>query len=159
MNLLTRLWRSTVWSRNGVSAADWRFRNQFRITFPYVDLVFICFGLVGWAAGIQTVQEAAGYRWQTYWSASIAVCAFAALIGVTFPRLWALELAGKIPLIGLVCAYLALFLGRGLQDPKISATAVLLTALVAFPIWRVGDIASNELRPWLARRREESRKR
>jgi hypothetical protein len=148
-----RFFRQTVWSREGVSARDWRHRNLYRIVLPYIDLMFIWFGVVGWANGIQTVQDAAGDSWQTGWSAMIAVCAVLALIGISFPHLWAFELAGKVPLIGLVCAYLAIFVARGIADPKVAATAGLFTALVAFPVWRVADISVHDLRPWAAKRR------
>lgn len=148
MSILKRIYKASVWSRSGVSATNWRFRNQFRITFPYVDLMFIWFGCVGWMNGIQSVEDAAGNNWQTTWSAAIAVCGVLALVGVAFPRLWAVELLGKIPLVGLVCGYLALQMTLGADNPRLQATAGLFTTLVAFPIWRVGDITAYDLRPW-----------
>lgn len=140
VRLFIRLVNATVWARSGVPAKDWRYRGIFRIVLPLTDLFFFYFGIVGWHNGIASVSDAAGNVWQTYWSAAITVTAFASLVGISFPRLWALELGARIPLVGLVAGYIALSLGRGLTDPNVTGLAGLEVILILLVIWRIGDL-------------------
>lgn len=140
MNLLTRIAAASVWARNGVPAKDWRFRGVFRFVLPLTDVFFGYFGTVGWAKGVASVQAAAGHEYATWWSGGIALAAFAALIGVSFPRLWSVEIVAKVLLIGLVSSYVALFLARIVTDFHASASAGLVVILILLPIWRVGDL-------------------
>jgi hypothetical protein len=139
-DIIRRLLNATVWARAGVPASAWRFRGIFRFVLPVTDLLFLWFGIVGWRNGIASVSLAAGNVWQLYWSAAIALTAFASLVGVSFPRLWAVELGARIPLVGLVAGYIALSLGRGLTDPNVTALAGLEVILILLVIWRVGDL-------------------
>lgn len=134
------LWRASVWGPSGVRPEDWRFRGIFRFVLPLTDVFFLWFGGVGWNNGIVSVTEAAGATWQTWWSAGIALSALTAFVGVSFPRLWLVELCGKIPLVGLVSAYVALYLGRGFSDPNVTALAGLICILILLPVWRIGDL-------------------
>lgn len=140
MSILKRLYHASVWSPNGVSTHDWRFRGLYRFVLPLTDLLFLWFGIVGWSNGIQSVEDAAGNVWQTTWSLLVGVAAFVCLVGVAFPRLWVIEFAGKVALISLVSAYIALYLGRGVIEPKVTATAGLILILILVPVWRVGDL-------------------
>ena len=137
---MKRLWHQTVWAPEGVSAADWRFRGIFRFVLPTTDLFFLFFGIVGWNNGVGSVQNAAGEAWQTWWSLGIAISAAIALIGVVFPRLWAIEAFGKIVLIGLVSYYVLLYVSRRIADPNIAALAGLICILILLPIWRIADL-------------------
>ncbi len=89
---LRKLWRATVWAPGGVPRSDHRYRGLYRVVLPLTDLFFAYFGIVGWAYGVLSVQDAAGHTFATWWSASIAAAALAALVGVAFPRLWLLEM-------------------------------------------------------------------
>ena len=137
---MRRVFRATVWHRDGVRPEDRRFRGIFRYVLPLTDILFLFFGIVGWHNGIRSVEQAAGEEWQTWWSLGIALAAFIALVGVSFPRLWLVELAGKIPLIALVTVYEWVLLARGLDDPRVMATAGLIVILILLPVWRVADL-------------------
>lgn len=139
--ILRRVFRASVWHRDGVRPEDRRFRGIFRYVLPLTDILFVVFGAVGWHNGIRSVEQVAGDEWQTWWSLALAVSAFVALVGVAFPRLWFVELAGKIPLIALVTLYMWVLVARGLDDPKVLATAGLIMILILLPIWRVVDLA------------------
>lgn len=145
--------KASVWARDGVSAADWRFRGLFRWVLPLTDVFFLWFGLAGLYNGIATVRRAASPEWQEWWSAGIALVALVAFIGVSFPRLWWLELAAKGPLIGLVSVYSVIFLVNGVENPLVQATAGLICILIFLPIWRVLDISGRDLRQWFFSRR------
>lgn len=138
--MLKRLWAATVWAPNGVPADAWRFRGIFRFVLPVTDLLFLYFGAVGWWNGVASVREAAGHTNAAWWSAGIVITAAAAFVGISFPKLWALELAAKIGLIGLVFGYVALYAARIVTDFHTSASAGLVMILILLPLWRVGDL-------------------
>jgi hypothetical protein len=123
-----------------VKREDWRYRGQVRFAFPLTDLLFAYFGFTGALLGVGSVQEAAGDEWQLVWSAGIGVAALVAFIGVAFPKLWAVELGGKIMLVALVAPYIVLYAARGIADPHVTAIAGLEIILIIFPIWRIGDL-------------------
>lgn len=141
MNPLRWLLDHSVWGRNGVPAEDWRYRGLYRWVLPLTDIFFFWFGVVGFWNGINTVEAAASQTWQEYWSLGIAIASAIAFIGVLFPKLWLVELIGKIPLVGLVSVYIAIFFMQGLtKTPNMLATAGLISILILLPIWRIGDM-------------------
>lgn len=141
MNLIHRIFRNSVWGRNGVPPEDWRYRGLYRWVLPLTDIFFFWFGAVGYWNGINTVEAAASQTWQEYWSLGIAISSTIAFIGVLFPKLWLVELLGKIPLVGLVSVYIVIFFSQGLTDtPNMLATAGLISILILLPVWRIGDL-------------------
>lgn len=139
--LLRRAFSTTVWAREGVSAADWRYRGLYRFVLPMTDLFFAYFGVVGWLNGVLSVRDAAGHTFNTWWSGCIAITALVALIGVSFPRLWAMEMLAKIGLVGLVFTYVLLSGLRVFTDFRASATAGLVFILILLPLWRLSDLS------------------
>lgn len=131
-----------MWGRNGVAPEDWRYRGIYRWVLPLTDTFFFWFGAVGWWNGIGSVEAAASQTWQENWSLAIAIASMIAFVGVIFPKLWWVELIGKLPLIGLVSVYIFLFAARGFTtDPNMLATAGLISILILLPIWRAGDLS------------------
>lgn len=149
VGLLRRIAKATVWAPGGIRPEDYRYRGIYRFVLPATDLLFLYFGIVGWHNGIRSVEQAAGEHWQTWWSLGIAASALVAFIGVTFPRLWVVEVCGKIPLVSLVGMYVALFLSRGVNDTKVTATAGLIMILILLPLWRISDLGFEA---WQAKR-------
>ena len=141
MQVLKRIAEASVWAPNGITAADWRFRGIFRWVLPLANLAFAYFGFVGFANGVGSVQHAAGDMWQLWWSGGIAFTSILCFIGVSFPKLWLLELCAKILMVSLVGSYISLYLSRGIDDPQVTALAGLITILIYLPIWRIGDLA------------------
>lgn len=137
MQTLKRLWGLTVWSHSGVAAADWRYRGIFRFVLPITDLLFVWFGVFGFTRGVESVQEAAGAEWQTWWSAGLALSAALAFVGVAIPRLWVIEMVAKIALVAHIAAYVVVSIGRVGAVP---AAAGVVCILILLPIWRVGDL-------------------
>lgn len=131
----------TVWGTHGLDSVPEDYRGLYRWVLPLTDLFFIWFGIVGWGNGIGTVENVTSAGWQTGWSAGIAVAALLAFIGVGIPKLWPVELIGKVPLIGLVFVYVVVFAGRGLENPLALATSGLICILVLFPTWRAFSLS------------------
>lgn len=139
-SFLARIAAASVWAPAGVPADAWRFRNLFRVVLPLTDLFFCYFGVVGAITGVGSVQATAGHTWTTWWAAGIALAAFAALVGVAFPRLWSVELVAKIALVALVSSYVVLHAAKIITDFRASASAGLVIILILLATWRVGDL-------------------
>lgn len=145
----------SVWGLDGVPEEDRRIRGLLRWVLPILDIAFIWFGLAGWWAGLATVEHATSVGWQQYWSMGIAITSFVALVGVSFPRLWYIEIMGKAPLVGLVFVYLILFISKSTTDPLLWATAGLYCTFALLPIWRLSDLGYI----WWRRRVEKEKAR
>lgn len=142
----------TVWGAHGLDSVPEDYKGIYRWVLPLTDLFFIWFGVVGWLIGVESVEDATSTGWQTWWSFTIAVAALFALVGVAVPKLWPVELIGKIPLVGLVCVYVAVLLMGGVEDPLAMATAGLICILILVPIWRVFSLS----RRWRRSRIEQA---
>ena len=142
-HLMRRLAAASVWAQHGVPVEDRRYRGLYRWVLPLTDVFFVWFGVAGWHNGIASVQDATSPTWQTWWSAALAVAAFLALVGVAFPRLWALELIGKVPLVGLVSVYVVILIARGFEDSYVAATGGLVCILILLPVWRIADLRTT----------------
>lgn len=158
MHLLKRIARASVWAKDGIKPEHWRFRGIFRVVLPLSNVLFLWFGVVGVTRSVGSVAEAAGSNWQTFWSLGLAIAAVGCFVGVSFPKLWALEAIAKAVLVGHVSVYLALHLSRGLHEPSVTATAGLMLVLILLPIWRLGDLG-NDWSEWknarAARKKEQ----
>lgn len=140
---MRRIFEASVWAPNGVRAEDWRFRNIFRVVLPLSDVLFFYFGYIGWRNGLTSVATSAGDEWQTIWSAGIAIAAVIAFVGVAFPRLWLLELMGKIPLISFITVYIVVITTNGVANDRILAVSGLMVILILLATWRIGDLAAE----------------
>lgn len=137
---IRRVYRASVWHPDGVRQEDERVRGLFRVVLPLMDVMLIVFGLVSWQLGLRSLQESTGHDLQSWWSLGIAVSAAVAFVGVAFPRLSKVELAGKIPLIMLLTFYIATLFLRGLDDGLVAAATAILSIPIIIAIWRVGDL-------------------
>jgi hypothetical protein len=138
--MFKRLFAASIWAPGNIRPDDWRFRGIFRYVLPGNNLIFLYFGVVGFINGVGSVTDATSAAYAAFWSASIAIVSLVCLIGVSFPKLGAVELAGKLVLIGLVALYVAVLAVRSLDVITSQATAGLLVMLVTLPIWRVLDL-------------------
>jgi hypothetical protein len=149
--LLRRLRDSTIWARGSIRPEEYRFRNIFRVVLPLTDLLYLWFGIVGYASTVSSVEAVAGQEWQNAWSAIMAGAAFLCFVGVSFPRLWLLEMIAKIALIGTVLFYIMLQLTR-IFDPEVSAFSGLIVVLILTLGWRFVDLSATRVRPLMRRR-------
>ena len=135
--MFKRLFAASIWASGNIRPEDWRFRGIFRVVLPVGNLIFLYFGVVGFARGVGSVTDATNTTYAAFWSGAIALASLACLVGVAFPKLGKLELGAKIVLIGLVASYVAVLTARSFEVPGSQATAGLMSALIVLPVWRV----------------------
>lgn len=148
-----RILRGTVWEPGALDDTPPEYRSIFRFWLPLVDIIFMWFGFVGVVNGIESVQRALTPAGQMTWSAVIGLSATAALVGISRPTWWLIELTGKTILIGFASFYVALWAGRGLADPGITATAGVYLLFIFLPMWRAVNLGSQVWQRFWARRR------
>lgn len=114
MKLRDRLLRHTVWAKDGIQPEDWKFRDLQRIWLPLYDLVALYAGLMGMLFGSPLLQRILGgedhYGYIDpidVFTGLFALTALFCLISVIHPRLWALEIASKFVLVGMIVGYIA----------------------------------------------------
>lgn len=104
------LYRASIWSPDAIPPGEWKYRNLKRIWLPTYDVIAVIAGVVAALQGSPLLNrlfpdilvDGLGY--------GLAIIATVCLAGVAFPRLWAVEIVGKIILVALVAAYATMIL-------------------------------------------------
>lgn len=104
------LFRASIWHPEAIPPGEWKYRNLKRVWLPIYDAIAVVAGIVAALQGSPLLNrlfpdvlvDGLGY--------GLAVIAFVCLVGVAFPRLWAVEIIGKIILVSLVAAYATMIL-------------------------------------------------
>lgn len=138
---LKRIVRASVWAVDGVTPSEWRYRGLLRFVLPLSDALILWFAVDGFfASNIDTISDHVGGNYAHWWALTLAIGALFALVGLSFPRLWAFELVGRIAYVALICGYLGVEFASVVHDPHTAAQTSLGLALVLLPGWRVGDL-------------------
>lgn len=137
---MRQLFNATVWASDGVPSDARRFRNIFRIVLPLTDALFIRFGVVGVRDGLHLVSDGDMHQYGLWWPVCLVLASLASLIGVVFPKLWSLELVGRICMVGLVAGYAAVGVANIFTDANQNALVGLIIILILLQAWRVGDL-------------------
>lgn len=151
---MRRLFRASIWHPSAIPITEGELaRDVKRWVLPTIDTLLILGSILAIHNGMPTF--AVVYNAIVSHVSAIAVLVFSVgcLIGVSFPRLWALELIAKCGLAFVLITYSLLLIARVLVgDSTGGFVASGFAALAVVPIWRI---------VWLGRefRRREGRRR
>ena len=106
MPLRVRLWRASVWHPDAVPTEEWKYRNLKRVWLPIYDLVAIFAGIQAIIYGSSMLNRMFHPDLVDMLGAALTIAALISLLGVSFPRLWVIEIVGKITLVGLIAGYI-----------------------------------------------------
>ena len=101
--MIRRLWAASVWAP-GVVPEDDPWRTAKRVWLPLFDVIMM-------SAGVHAVIYGSLLLDRLYGDATdvigvvFALVAFACLVGVVWPRMWPVEMIGKILLVSLIVGY------------------------------------------------------
>lgn len=108
---MRKLYLASIWAPDAIPIEEWKYRNLKRIMFPVVDLLFVLAGIAAVREGVPAINEFFPGYIVTAFSYLLILAGFVCLIGVSFPRLWPVEIAGKSVLLGLITGFiLSLFI-------------------------------------------------
>ncbi|MEV8023410.1 hypothetical protein [Microbacterium sp. NPDC080220] len=108
--MIRRLWRASIWHPDAIPPIEWKYRNLKRLWLPVYDLIAIWAGVQAVLFGSSLLNRLFPALFVDTVGMVFTVAAFAALLGVAFPRLWAVEIFAKLVLVALVAGYVAAIL-------------------------------------------------
>lgn len=101
-----RLWRSTIWAPGAIPKAEVKYAGPLkRVALPVFDLLLILGGYYAVIAGIPALDELLPDPVSDALGMLFAACAVVCLMGAVFPRLWPLEVVGKILVVAVLGMY------------------------------------------------------
>lgn len=133
-----RLLRPTIWGPQTWSPEERKYAGPLkRVALPILDVLLIVGGFYAVAAGIPALDELLPETVSDFLGYLFVGCAVVCLLGAVFPRLWPLEVAGKILVVAILGMYfLALRTVDGGTSTRLFVSAVVLWGMV-LPILRL----------------------
>ncbi|MEV8134286.1 hypothetical protein [Microbacterium aurantiacum] len=137
-----RLWAASIWHPDAIPAIEGQSSRELkRYVLPTFDFIIVLMGIAGVVLGMPSFDIV--YDADTAHLSGWLLLAggVLALVGVSFPRLRALEGAGKILMLYVIGGYAAAlwvltFLGEGQRW----IVALALTALLVLPMWNLARL-------------------
>jgi hypothetical protein len=137
---LTRFWSATIWAEGAIPLDEDKFGSLKRYLLPYIDVVLFLSGLSAVRYGAPSLSEFVPVPVTQAFGLLFIGASVLAFVGVIFPSLVLMEVAGKLALFVLSVAYtVALFLLtqdgsaiRGFITGYVAAVAGLLLWRLAF---------------------------
>lgn len=96
-----------MWHPSAIDPGAWEYRNIKRVWLPFFDILSILVGSLGIAYGSRIMRELYDPWFIDSAGAIFILASIAALIGVSFPKLWLAEGVGKLVMLGLLGGYSA----------------------------------------------------
>ena len=155
--MIGRLGSASVWAA-GVVPTDDPWRNAKRIWLPLFDVIMITSGINAIVFGSLLLDRLYGDFTDIIGAAFVLVAA-ACLIGVVWPRMWPVEVVGKILLVSMIVGYVAAIILSPSPEQLAAKEAPnwfiasMLLALTTFPLARLDRLLDEWVkRRWTRRR-------
>lgn len=102
------LYRVSVWHPDSVDPEEFKYRHLKRVWLPLFDAVSIAIGVLGVAHGSRLLNELYQPALVDTVGTVYIIASGLALLGVAFPRLFAIEILGKLVMLTTLGTYSAL---------------------------------------------------
>lgn len=140
---LSRLWRASIWHPGAIPVYEGQTAAELkRGALPLLDLCLIIAGAMAVHYGMPTFDVVYNDVISGVAASFLLASAFAAGVGVVFPRLWRLEAIGKIIMFSILLSYSVGLWGLvsgGVQGRGfVAGTTSALTVIVGWNLWRIG---------------------
>ncbi len=153
-----RLGSASVWAA-GVVSPDDPWRNAKRIWLPLFDVIMILSGINAIVFGSRILDRLYG-DFTDIIGAAFVLFAAACLIGVGWPRMWPVEIVGKILLVSMIVGYVAAIIlspspeQLAAKEAPSWFVASMVLGLTLFPLARLDRLLDEWVRRRAVRRRE-----
>lgn len=144
MNLFRRIGRASIWHNDAIPADEWKYRNFKRVVLPVYDLLVVFAGASAVIWGMPSFREiypepvVDAIGWLLITVATIC------LLGVSFPRLYLVEMFGKAILIGIITAYLIALFGLAIQGVGAREFVMVVVSMtMPVPVYRMGMLGTE----------------
>jgi hypothetical protein len=140
------LWRALIWHPGAIPASERKYAGPLKwFVFPAFDVIMAVVGFRSMFVGIPSID--ALFPGPVAWSLSLVwgTLATVCFIGAIFPRLWPLEIAGKIALFIILTAYfIALRAAPALYDGARDTVTGLVLGAMLIPLLRLWILGIEE---------------
>lgn len=151
---MKRLLEASIWGPHTIPIEEWPYRNLKRIMFPFIDILFFLSGFVAIQHGIAPLNNLFDEQVVYTFSLLLSFASLICLIGLSFPKLWVLELLGKSILIGLMAGYIMSTIFANIFTGENHVFDMFISAIAITPvIWRVSLLGAE----WQSRRLKENK--
>lgn len=135
--VLARIGAASIWHPDSINPEEWKYRNLKRVWLPTYDLIAVLAGIVAAAQGSPLLNRLFSATLVDTFGVTLTVVAGVCLAGVAFPRLWAVEIVGKIILVGLVAAYATTILIFPITPQPNHFVVLMLAFSLPLPLFRL----------------------
>lgn len=152
------LWRASIWSKGAIAPSEWKYRNLKRVWLPLFDVIAVAAAYFAYTQGSRLLYRIFGPELVDAFAALYGVVAIVCLLGVAFPRLWAVEVAGKSVLVGMIVAYIGailLYSETPPGEPPSYFIVTMLAGLLPLPLFRLGLLGEEWVTRLIRRRQRE----
>jgi hypothetical protein len=134
----TAIGRRSIWHRDAIPITEGELaRDVKRWVLPVVDVLFILASISGLVRGMPSFEVVYSETVSNVAAVLILAASIACLVGVSFPRLWRLELVGKMALAFVLLTYAALLVFLSVGGSARGFVAGVCAASVVLPLWRI----------------------
>lgn len=154
-----RLWRASIWHPDAIPLHERKYASLKRVWLPLYDVVAVVAGITAILYGSRLLDRLYGSFTDVigvFFSLVAVVC----LAGVAFPKLWAVELAGKVVLVGMIVGYIGAIIVSPSPEQLLAreAPSWFIVAMLALnlwlPLWRIENLTVE----WADRRADDRRR-
>lgn len=152
---MRKLFSKSIWAPGAIPPQEWKYRNMKRVMFPVIDLLLFVAGLSAIFGGAPAISAFFPDELVDLYGFSMCAIALTCLLGVSFPRLWPVEMIGKSLMLGLVTGYTVSLLTLAIEGDDKRSFVVYFALIAMCPIvWRISLLGSE----WQARKLEKKTK-
>lgn len=146
---MKKLYMLTIWAPGAIPVEEWKYRNIKRIMFPLIDFLFMLAGIKAIAYNVPGVSLFFDDPIIDLVAYILVLSAATCLVGVSFPRLWAVEIIGKSILLGVMSGYFASLVLLAFMGYSTIEFTLFMSAISICPVvWRLSLLGSE----WQSRR-------
>lgn len=149
-HLAHRLWRATIWHPRAIpyDAAYLYVSPLKRVFLPAYDVIILWLGLAGFVQGFRSVSAILPDLWPAVLYALLAAAGIVCLVACVFPRLWKVEVIGKLVIVAVLTMIAITMVVAGLTIPHHTGITItpLLVGLMIPPLirlWTLGREYGN----------------
>lgn len=132
-----RLHRASIWHEDAIPTGEWKYRSLKRVFLPVLDALMIAGGVYVVVVGVPSLDHIFSHLLVDVLGGVLAGVATVCAVGAIFPRFYAVEIAGKVVLVGILGAYAAALGILALSGEKTGFTALVTAVAILLPMFRL----------------------
>jgi len=144
MSRLKWLWNQTVWAPDAIPPEEWRYRSLKRFWYPLVDVVFLFAGVSAIYYGVPAINMYFPDSHVDIFGWGLVVNSLICLIGVSFYRLWWVEVLGKSSLVGQMVTYISACFFLTASGDQARGFVISIAALATAPLLMRLSVVAHE---------------